>query len=92
MPLPRPGAFWYSFDFGPVHFLQYSTEVPFDAASEQYRCSTQLRCAVQHEILMCDPAFWTTCRHQKSPLLSLRPLRGLFCPTVWSHLNSDTLQ
>jgi len=38
MPLPAPGAFWYSFDFGPIHFLQYSTEVPFDAASEQYRC------------------------------------------------------
>ncbi len=38
MPLPAPGAFWYSFDFGPIHFLQYSTEVPFDAGSEQFRC------------------------------------------------------
>ena len=37
MPLPGRGKFWYSFDFGPVHFLQYSTEQPFDRDSEQYR-------------------------------------------------------
>ena len=37
MPLPAPGAFFYSFDFGPIHFLQYSTEVPFDEGSQQYR-------------------------------------------------------
>lgn len=39
MPLPGgQGKFWYSFDFGPIHFLQYSTEQPFDEGSEQYRC------------------------------------------------------
>ena len=40
MPLPQGhGKFWYSFDFGPIHFLQYSTEQPFDEGSEQYRCA-----------------------------------------------------
>lgn len=29
MPLPGPDKFWYSFDFGPIHFLQYSTEHDF---------------------------------------------------------------
>ena len=38
MPLPGRGKFWYSYDFGPIHFLQYSTEQPFDRHSEQYRC------------------------------------------------------
>lgn len=27
---------WYSFDFGPIHFLQYSTEHAFDPGSSQY--------------------------------------------------------
>ena len=54
MPLPAAGAFWYSFDFGPIHFLQYSTEVPFDAGSEQYRC--------QHDILRVS----SSCVHHPS--------------------------
>jgi len=29
MPLPGRDKSWYSFDFGPIHFLQYSTEHPF---------------------------------------------------------------
>lgn len=29
MPLPGPDKWWYSFDFGPIHFLQYSTEHDF---------------------------------------------------------------
>jgi hypothetical protein len=28
---------WYSFDFGPIHFLQYSTEHDFYKGSEQHR-------------------------------------------------------
>lgn len=28
---------WYSFDFGPIHFLQYSTEHRFDKESPQYQ-------------------------------------------------------
>ena len=30
MPLTGPGQQWYSFDFGPIHFLQYSTEELFE--------------------------------------------------------------
>jgi hypothetical protein len=29
MPGQGPGKPWYSFDFGPIHFLQYSTEHDF---------------------------------------------------------------
>ena len=29
MPLPGKDKWWYSFDFGPIHFLQYSTEHDF---------------------------------------------------------------
>lgn len=29
-------SLWYSFDQGPVHFLQYSTELPFGQGSAQY--------------------------------------------------------
>lgn len=30
MPLPAPDKQWYSFNYGPVHFLQYSTEHHFE--------------------------------------------------------------
>lgn len=33
----RSGRTWYSFDYGPIHFLQYSTESDFGPGSEQYR-------------------------------------------------------
>ncbi|KAK9824258.1 hypothetical protein WJX72_008984 [[Myrmecia] bisecta] len=33
----EPPASWYSFDHGPVHFLQYSTEVDFSLGSPQHR-------------------------------------------------------
>uniref|UniRef100_A0A7R9UZ11 Purple acid phosphatase n=1 Tax=Chlamydomonas euryale TaxID=1486919 RepID=A0A7R9UZ11_9CHLO len=36
MPLPGPDKWWYAFDWGPVHFLQYSTEHAFEPGSEQY--------------------------------------------------------
>ena len=29
MPQAGPDKPWYSFDFGPIHFLQYSTEHVF---------------------------------------------------------------
>jgi hypothetical protein len=29
MPQAGPDKPWYSFDYGPIHFLQYSTEHPF---------------------------------------------------------------
>lgn len=35
MPLPGPDKFWYSFDFGPIHFLQYSTEHSFASGAER---------------------------------------------------------
>lgn len=38
--MPAPAAEdtpWYSFSFGPIHFLQYSTEVPFNRGSPQYK-------------------------------------------------------
>mmetsp|Transcript_1844 Transcript_1844/g.5402 ORF Transcript_1844/g.5402 Transcript_1844/m.5402 type:complete len:625 (-) Transcript_1844:225-2099(-) len=37
MPRKSEEEPWYSFDFGPIHFLQYSTEVPFSKGSPQYR-------------------------------------------------------
>lgn len=37
MPLKPGSDAWYSFDFGPVHFLFYSTENEFSVESPQYR-------------------------------------------------------
>jgi len=37
MPLKSKGDAWYSFDFGPIHFLQYSTEHDFEIGSQQYK-------------------------------------------------------
>ena len=39
MPSQDPTKLWYSFDMGPVHFLQYSTELGFGAGSEQNKCA-----------------------------------------------------
>jgi hypothetical protein len=36
MPQAGPDKPWYSFDFGPIHFLQYSTEHVFAPGSEQH--------------------------------------------------------
>lgn len=36
MPQAGPDKPWYSFDFGPIHFLQYSTEHDFAPGSEQH--------------------------------------------------------
>lgn len=36
MPTPSPDEPWYSFDWGPIHFLQYSTEHAFERRSKQY--------------------------------------------------------
>jgi len=36
MPHPGRGQQWYSFDYGPIHFLQMSTEQPFAPGSSQY--------------------------------------------------------
>uniref|UniRef100_A0A383VVS5 Purple acid phosphatase n=1 Tax=Tetradesmus obliquus TaxID=3088 RepID=A0A383VVS5_TETOB len=38
MVMPQAGRDkpWYSFDFGPIHFTQYSTEHPFHPGSEQH--------------------------------------------------------
>ncbi|CAK0782920.1 hypothetical protein CVIRNUC_006115 [Coccomyxa viridis] len=36
MPLPGPDKEWYSFDHGPMHFLQFSTEHDFSPGSEQF--------------------------------------------------------
>jgi hypothetical protein len=35
-PSNPSGSFWFSFDVGPVHFAAFSTEHPYDPASEQY--------------------------------------------------------
>lgn len=44
MPAPATeDSPWYSFDFGPIHFLQYSTEVPFNKGSRQHRCGCASR-------------------------------------------------
>eukprot|EP00193_Tetraselmis_chui_P020184 CAMPEP_0177794908 /NCGR_PEP_ID=MMETSP0491_2-20121128/25918_1 /TAXON_ID=63592 /ORGANISM="Tetraselmis chuii, Strain PLY429" /LENGTH=546 /DNA_ID=CAMNT_0019317639 /DNA_START=179 /DNA_END=1817 /DNA_ORIENTATION=- len=37
MPHPRRGQQWYSFDYGPIHFLQISTEQPFAPGSDQHQ-------------------------------------------------------
>lgn len=37
MPSQEPQKMWYSFDMGPIHFLQISTELDFAAGSEQNR-------------------------------------------------------
>lgn len=36
MPTAAEDAPWFSFDFGPIHFLQYSTEHAFEPGSEQH--------------------------------------------------------
>lgn len=36
MPTPGPDQPWYAFDWGPVHFLQYSTEHPFAVGTPQH--------------------------------------------------------
>lgn len=36
MPQPSPAEQWYSFDHGPIHFLQLASEQPFGAGSPQY--------------------------------------------------------
>lgn len=36
MPTPGTDQMWYSFDYGPVHFLQYSTEHPFGPGTPQH--------------------------------------------------------
>jgi hypothetical protein len=35
-PLPPNGIFWYSFDFGPIHFTIFSSEHNFTRGSTQY--------------------------------------------------------
>lgn len=35
MPTPAEDKPWYSFDYGPIHFVQYSTEHAFEPGSEQ---------------------------------------------------------
>jgi hypothetical protein len=42
MPTPADDKPWYSFDFGPIHFLQYSTEHDFSRGSEQHRYPVRL--------------------------------------------------
>lgn len=37
MPVSSEDEPWYSFDFGPIHFLEYSTEHDFSIGSAQYR-------------------------------------------------------
>eukprot|EP00878_Enallax_costatus_P019287 GHUV01020344.1.p1 GENE.GHUV01020344.1~~GHUV01020344.1.p1 ORF type:complete len:392 (+),score=91.17 GHUV01020344.1:31-1206(+) len=36
MPLPGRDEPWYSFNYGPIHFIQYSTEHAFHRGSEQH--------------------------------------------------------
>lgn len=36
MPTATDDEPWYSFEFGPIHFLQYSTEHPFRAGTKQH--------------------------------------------------------
>ena len=41
MPTPNPveeAKYWYSFNHGPVHYIQYSTELDYGAGSEQNAC------------------------------------------------------
>ena len=37
MPTPTQRQEWYSFNHGPVHFIQTSTEQPFGAGSPQWQ-------------------------------------------------------
>ena len=39
MPQPSQREEWYSFDHGPIHFVQTSTEQPFGAGSPQWQCA-----------------------------------------------------
>ncbi|GFR45131.1 hypothetical protein Agub_g6511 [Astrephomene gubernaculifera] len=41
MPYQGTGKQWYAFEYGPVFFLQYSTEQPFEPGSEQYEFIVQ---------------------------------------------------
>ena len=50
-----PQEYWYSFDLGPVHFLQYNTELDFAAGSAQNECAPPAapRCAGCHGLCLC---------------------------------------
>ncbi len=41
---PSPGPkrtvpTYYSFNYGPVHFMNYDTEIPYDVGTPQWRCA-----------------------------------------------------
>lgn len=50
MPFKSEQEPWYSFDAGPVHFLQYSTEVSFHEGSPQHRFITADLAAVDRSV------------------------------------------
>ena len=54
-----PDKYWYSFDAGPVHFLQYNTELDFAPGSEQHKCAP-----ADASMLLSEPASmcWTPAR------------------------------
>ena len=59
MPTPDPveeGKYWYSFNHGPVHYIQYSTELDYGAGSEQNTCA--LHPAAVALLLSRDAQFW----------------------------------
>lgn len=43
MPSPAEDKPWYSFDFGPIHFLQYSTEHDFAQGEHRDHLGTEIR-------------------------------------------------
>lgn len=36
MPIPHPGQQWYTFTYGPIFFIQFSTEIDFGEGSAQH--------------------------------------------------------
>jgi len=68
--LPQNGGlFWYSFNFGPIHFLAFDIDQPYEAGTPQYvwmmadlaaidRAVTPWVVAYNHFPLMCSNLFW----------------------------------
>lgn len=50
MPVQGEDRPWYSFDFGPVHFLAFSTEHRFEEGSEQYQSRSLTESLIQWSV------------------------------------------
>ena len=67
MPLSGKDKWWYSFDFGPIHFLQYSTEHDFAPGKTLLSCTflivrSRLPIQAAFEYICSDCSFSGCCK------------------------------